>query len=165
MTPRMRVGALRWGRALLCALLPLSPAADEPRTWHLTVTDPDRNRLVRIDLPAEGRWCLVWNHSVQGFTVEDCFRVDRGQLILDSSHQPDFAAGLGHTPGRGRMESDAQHGYRIIDMQVPIPNNQLLLRVGAESVNHRIDTGSRLVSLSQLAAGQRVTIRLAAAAD
>lgn len=165
MFPRQGTGVGQWGRALLCALLPLAVMAAETPAWHLTVTGPNQTRLVQIDLPDDGRWCLVWNHSVQGFTVEDCFRVEQGRLLLDSSHQPDFAAGLGHTPGRGQMTSDDQHGYRIIDMQVPMPDNQLWLRIGAKRVDHRILTDTQEVSLSELAAGERVQIQLTAAVE
>jgi hypothetical protein len=107
----------------------------------------------------------VWNHSVQGFPVVDCFRAEGGQLFLDSSQTPDFAAGLGHISGRGTLESDNQHGYRIVDMNVPITNNALRLRVGSDSVNHRIKVDSHIVSLSRLAANKRVEIRLVAVGE
>ncbi|MDX1800637.1 MAG: DUF1850 domain-containing protein [Marinobacter sp.] len=133
-----------------------APASD----WQLTVTGPDQTRLARIALPATGRWCLIWNHSVQGFEVTDCFRVVDGQLELDSTHTPDFAAGLGYIRGRGVLESDTHHGYRIVDMDVPIPDNTLRLRVGSAAVNHRIRAGSQTVSLSRLAAHKLVAIQL-----
>lgn len=146
-------------------LLPTAALGGEEPAWQLSVIGPNQTRLVQIELTAPAHWCLVWNHSVQGFAVSDCFRVEQGRLFLDSSHQPDFAAGLGHTPGRGTLQSDDRQGYRIVDMQVPIPNNQFWLRVGATTVDHRIEAGSRLISLSQLAAGKRVQIRLTAATN
>ena len=131
--------------------------------WQLEVVDSNRQILTRVDLPSEeGRWCLLWNHSVQGFQVEDCFRVDGQTLMLDSTHTPDFAAGLGHIPGRGALESDNQHGYRITNFNQPLPGNQLVLRVGSMRVNHRIATEHNSISLSELAFDQRVIIRLAA---
>jgi len=152
-------GALLWG------VLPLAAGAQSPAPWQLSVSDSSQTTLVDIQLPEEGRWCLVWNHSVQGFTVTDCFRMQNGRLMLDSSHTPDFAAGLGYTSGRGTLESEDKHGYRIVDMQVPIPNNRLSLRVGSPSVNHRIEVGPRLISLSDLAADQLVEIRVRPAGD
>ncbi|MCL7943608.1 DUF1850 domain-containing protein [Marinobacter sp. ATCH36] len=133
--------------------------------WQLSVSDANQTSLAEISLPEGGRWCLVWNHSVQGFPVTDCFQMQDGQLMLDSSHTPDFAAGLGHTEGRGTLESDDEHGYRIVEMQVPISGNHLWLRVGALSVNHRIRAGSQVVSLSRLAADTLVEIRVQPAGD
>lgn len=146
--------------ALLWVLMPMAGSAQSKASWQLAVFDSNQTRLARITLPDAGRWCLVWNHSVQGFPVTDCFQIEEDQLMLDSSLTPDFAAGLGYTSGRGTLKSDDQHGYRIVDMQVPIPNNHLWLRVGAISVNHRIEAGSRLVSLSRLAADTLVEIRV-----
>ncbi|WP_168215646.1 DUF1850 domain-containing protein [Marinobacter confluentis] len=143
----------------------MSATAESAAAWELAVTGHSQAPLTRVSLPATGRWCLVWNHSVQGFPVIDCFRVDGEQLILDSSQTPDFAAGLGYTAGRGTLESDDQHGYRIVDMNVPISQNTLRLRVGSESVNHRIRVDSHTVSLSQLAANEPVEIRLIPAGE
>jgi hypothetical protein len=147
------------------ALLPVAAVAENASSWELIVTGSHRELLTRVDLPESGRRCLVWNHSVQGFPVVDCFRVEGNQLILDSSQTPDFAAGLGYTSGRGILKSDNQHGYRIVDMNVLIPNNILRLRVGSQSVNHRIKTDFRTVSLSRLSSNDRVEIRLSAADD
>lgn len=131
--------------------------------WQLEVVDTTGEILARANLPDdEGRWCLLWNHSVQGFQVEDCFRVDDQTLMLDSTHTPDFAAGLGHIPGRGALGSDDQHGYRITNFNQPLPGNKLVLRVGSMRVNHRIAIEHNLISLSELAVDQRVTIRLSA---
>lgn len=151
--------------SLLWVLLPMAVSAQSNSPWQLSVSDSNQTTLVEISLPEAGRWCLVWNHSVQGFPVTDCFRMQKDQLMLDSSHTPDFAAGLGYTSGRGTLKSDDKQGYRIIDMQVPIPDNHLWLRVGAPSVNHRIEVGSRVVSLSRLAADTLVEIRVQPTGD
>ncbi len=145
------------GAALLLAQV---PAAAPDSAGTLVVRTSDGGQLTSLALPADGHWCLLWHHSVQGFQVEDCYRVADGQLLLNSSHTPDFAAGLGHTPGRGRLLSDTEHGYRIVDIDAPVPANHFLLRVGSRRVDHRIQVGARVVSLSQLAAGERVEIQL-----
>jgi hypothetical protein len=145
--------------------LPVTAFAGDDTAWELAVTGRDQAPLARISLQDAGQWCLIWNHSVQGFPVLDCFTVSNEQLTLQSTQTPDFAAGLGHISGRGTLESDSQHGYRIVDMDVPIPDNTLRLRVGSEHVNHRIRTGSRTVSLSHLAANESVEIRLTPAGD
>lgn len=156
---RWLAGVLSW------AVLPMTALAGNSQAWELVVTGRDQATMARISLKASGQWCLIWNHSVQGFPVVDCFRVEDRTLILDSSQTPDFAAGLGHTVGRGTLTSDNQHGYRIVDMDVPIPDNTLRLRVGSLSVNHRIRVDSRTVSLSGLAANQSVDIRLTPVGD
>lgn len=144
----------------LALLVAKAPAATPDSAGTLMVRNAQGNALVSVVLPADGRWCLLWHHSVQGFQVEDCYRVADGQMLLSSTHTPDFAAGLGHTPGRGRLLSDAEHGYRIVDIDAPVPTNRFLLRVGSRRVDHRIAVGDRRLSLSQLAAGERVEIRL-----
>jgi hypothetical protein len=136
-------------------------AAAPSWAWQLEVVTTDQRLLTQVDLPADGRWCLLWHHSVQGFQVEDCFRVEDDILLLDSTQTPDFAAGLGHIPGRGDLGSDDNHGYRITNFNQPLPGNQLVLRVGSMQVNHRIAVKHQSISLSELAADQRVIIRLA----
>lgn len=160
MCSRSRIRAWCLAGLLPGGFLPLAASADSGSAWELAVTGQNQTPLTRISLQAGGRWCLIWNHSVQGFAVIDCFRVEGDQLTLDSSQTPDFAAGLGHIPGRGTLTSDDRHGYRIVDMNVPISQNTLRLRVGSESVNHRIRVDSHTVSLSRLAANERVEIRL-----
>jgi hypothetical protein len=125
---------------------------------ELTVTSPSGELLVGFDLSEEAGWCVLWNHSVAGFDVRDCYRYEEGAMLLTSHHTPDFAAGLGHLPGRGRLESDGHGGYVIEDIDEPVPGNRYLLRVGSPAVNHRIAHGGAVVSLSELAAGERVMI-------
>lgn len=157
----MRPGiGLLW---LLWVCLPAAASADvgqNTESWRLEVSDPQGVTIASAPLPETGEWCLLWNHSVQGFPVADCFRMNAEQLFLDSTHTPDFAAGLGYIEGRGRLESDQNHGYRIKDMNVPIAGNVLPLRVGSTRVRHRIEIGDRVLELSPLASGQRVQIRI-----
>lgn len=143
-----------------CCLLLLTSLALASPAYHLQVVTRDQQVLLSLPLDEKEDWCLVWNHSVAGFAVEDCFIVMAGQWLLDSSHQPDFAAGLGHTLGRGKQISDGQGGYLIKDMAVKISGNQMVLRVGSLAVNHRFAYRQTTISLSELAAGQRVTLKL-----
>ena len=76
------------------------------------------------------------------------------------SRQPDFAAGLGHIPGRGRQVSDGAGGYWIEDINEPVSGNAYILRPGAGAVDHRIELGGTIVSLSALAPRERVRIAL-----
>lgn len=116
--------------------------------------------MARLTLVNSGEWCLHWNHSVAGFLVRDCFSVEAGQLLLQRSHQPDFAAGLDHVPERGELRSDGQGGYIIDNINEPVSDNRLRLRVGSERVSHRIVNGRQIFNLSHYVAGERIELRL-----
>lgn len=127
---------------------------------ELVATRADGIEIARLPAPPGAGWCILWNHSVRGFPVTDCYQNRDGQMMLVSSHQPDFAAGLGHIPGRGRVVSHPQGGYWVLDIDEPVPGNAYVLRPGAGSVDHRIQSGDTVISLSAAAAGQRVRIEL-----
>ncbi|UYG02948.1 DUF1850 domain-containing protein [Halomonas sp. LR3S48] len=130
----------------------------------LAVLDAVGETLVEVPLEPGMRWCLGWNHSVKKFPVLDCYRYHQGRMVLERSHQPDFAAGLGHTPGRGIQVSDGQGGYWIENIDEPVPGDRYTLRVGSPAVDHRLlwqaEGDEHSVSLSELAAGERVTLQL-----
>ena len=144
------------GRGLLALFLTASPAVSEV----LTATLPDGTEIVRMTVPEGDGWCIYWHHSVQGFEVQDCYRNRQGRMVLTRSHQPDFAAGLGHLPGRGRQLSDGNGGYWIEDIDEPVPGDAYVLRPGTMKVNHRIVAQGSSVSLSALAPRARVRIAL-----
>lgn len=167
------------GRALLTALLlflgisPLTALTAQPDDVsdaqhtqpaqalnRLQVISDEGLALVDLPLGAGERWCLAWNHSVTGIQVLDCYRYHEGRMVLERSHQPDFAAGLGHIPGRGVQESDGEGGYWIEKINEPVPGNRYLLRVGSASVDHRLLWNDTVISLSGAAAGERVMIQL-----
>ncbi|WP_240618238.1 DUF1850 domain-containing protein [Halomonas heilongjiangensis] len=139
-------------------------AADAIDGAKLAVLDASGHTLVEIPLEPGMRWCLGWNHSVRNFPVLDCYRYQQGRMVLERSHQPDFAAGLGHTPGRGEQVSDGRGGYWIENIDEPVPGDRYTLRVGSPSVDHRLlwqaAGNEHRVSLSELAAGERVTLHL-----
>lgn len=152
MTPRLAGGGL----AAVLLLSTLGAAdADE-----LVATRADGTEIARLPVPDGAGWCVLWNHSVQGFPVTDCYENRDGRMVLVRSRQPDFAAGLGHIPGRGRQVSDGAGGYWILDIDEPVPANAYVLRPGAGPVNHRLQVGDTVVSLSRAAARQRVRIEL-----
>ena len=150
---------LRFGGGLSAFLLALSiqtADADE-----LTATRVDTGVVIaRFDMPVGATWCILWNHSVQGFEVSDCYQNRAGQMVLVRAHLPDFAAGLDHIPGRGQQVSDGQGGYWIEDIDEPVPGNAYILRPGAGAVDHRIRQGATEVSLSAIAPRARVRIAL-----
>lgn len=147
-------GRIRGG--LLALLLFPFPAA----AGVLTATLPDGSEIARLVIPDGAGWCVLWNHSVQGFPVEDCYENRAGRMVLVRSHQPDFAAGLGHLLGRGRQVSDGEGGYWIEDIDEPVAGNAYVLRPGSMAVNHTLRSASDEVSLSAVAAHARVRIAL-----
>jgi hypothetical protein len=127
---------------------------------HLRVVDSLGRVLIDIPLAGEAGWIVEWNHSVTGILVSDYYRFEGGRMLLTATHAPAFDAGLGHIPGRGRLESDDSHGYWIRDIDEPVAGNAYLLRVGSPRVNHRIVHDGTTYSLSELAAGLRVTVEV-----
>ncbi|OJA06831.1 DUF1850 domain-containing protein [Halomonas sp. QHL1] len=153
--------------ALLIACCPLAGVGASPASasafMHLAVVTEQGNILVDEAVPDGGRWCIQWEHSVEHFTVLDCYLNAESVMQLERSHQPDFAAGLGHIFGRGEQVSDGEGGYWINAINEPVANNRYVLRVGSPAVNHRVvwpGGEHEPVSLSAHAAGQRVTIQL-----
>ena len=144
------------GLSALLLLLTTGPAT----ATDLVATAEDGTEIARLPAPDGTGWCLLWNHSVQGFPVADCFENRGGRMVLVSSHQPDFAAGLGHIPERGRQVSDGAGGYRILDIDEPVPGGVLTLRPGRATVDHRLRLGETTVSLSDAAPRGRVVIAL-----
>ena len=141
---------------LLLTLLPTETTAD---TLVATLAGTG-TVLAKADIPKGNGWCILWRHSVQGFEVADCYVNRAGNMVLDRSHLPDFAAGLDHIPGRGIQLSDGMGGYWIEDLSEPVPGNAYILRPGSMKVDHRLQIGETEISLSAVAAHERVRIAL-----
>ena len=73
------------------------------RAEILLATRESGEEIARFEVPEGGRWCVLWHHTVKGFEVSDCYQNRNGHMVLVWSHLPDFAAGLDHIPGRGRI--------------------------------------------------------------
>ncbi|AXI56024.1 hypothetical protein SuNHUV7_19700 (plasmid) [Pseudoseohaeicola sp. NH-UV-7] len=155
MTPAIRGG--------LCALLflPVTAAAQD----LVATRADDGTEIARIKVPEGTGWCVLWHHSVEGFEVSDCYENREGRMVLVQSHLPDFAAGLGHIPGRGRQVSDGAGGYFILNIDEPVPGDAYILRPGLASVDHRLQVGEQIVSLSAVAPRERVQIALTGDVD
>ncbi|WP_281968725.1 DUF1850 domain-containing protein [Roseovarius nanhaiticus] len=143
----------------MAALLSLFASGLHADTLKATLVETGQVLTV-LDMPQGATWCVLWNHSVQGFEVSDCYANRDGTMVLVRSHLPDFAAGLDHIPGRGRQISDGQGGYWIEDIDEAVPGNAYIMRPGAGHVDHRINTAETEVSLSALAPRARVRISL-----
>ncbi len=140
---------------LALMLLPVCAGADA-----LVATRENGTEIARLNVPEGTEWCVLWNHSVKGFPVADCYENQAGRMVLMHAHLPDFAAGLDHIPGRGRQVTDGQGGYFILDINEPVPGDAYILRPGAGPVNHRLQVGDTIVSLSAVAPRERVRIAL-----
>lgn len=127
--------------------------------FQLEIRDTENNLITAFPIH-NTEWCLFWNHSVTGIAVQDCYRIESEQLLLSYSWQPDFAAGLGHFEGRGTLSEHPQGGYLISNIDEPVVNNSLWLRVGSSSVAHTLVSGKTQLNLSELAVGQRILLRL-----
>lgn len=145
-------------RGGLLALLVLPVTADAEDLVAIRVEDG--TQIARFDVPEGTGWCVLWRHSVQGFEVSDCYENREGRMVLVQSHLPDFAAGLGHIPGRGTQVSDGAGGYLILDIDEPVPGDAYILRPGLGPVDHRLQVGNQIVSLSAVAPRERVQIAL-----
>jgi hypothetical protein len=148
-------------RALLLLALPsLLSSTGATEAGELVAAREDGTEIMRISVPEGAEWCVLWRHSVRGFDVSDCYRNRAGRMVLVRSHLPDFAAGLDHIPGRGRQVSDGQGGYWILDINEPVPGDAYVLRPGAGTVDHRLQVGDSVISLSAIAPRERVRIML-----
>jgi hypothetical protein len=153
--------ARRAGALLAALLLPAVPAAGAAELVARLADGGEE--LARLAVPEGEGWCVLWRHSVAGFEVADCYENRAGRMVLVRSHQPDFAAGLGHLPGRGRQGSDGAGGYWIEGIDEPVPGDAYVLRPGGPAVDHRLAAAAGEVSLSALAPRRRVTLALEAA--
>ncbi len=152
------MSARRAGRLGLAALLLLGgPALAEP---VMQVHDSSGAVLGALPMPAGAEICLNWAHSVTGGAVADCFEQRSLTLVLTRSYLHDFAAGLGDIEGRGRIEPAEGGGYWILDMDEPVADNRLALRVGQAGVDHRLSGPAGHLALSQIAPGARVVLSL-----
>jgi hypothetical protein len=120
----------------------------------------DGTEIARLEVPNGTGWCVLWHHSVEGFEVSDCYENRDGRMVLVQSHLPDFAAGLGHIPGRGEQVSDGAGGYFILNIDEPVPGDAYILRPGLGRVDHRLSVGEQIISLSAVAPRERVRIAL-----
>lgn len=151
---------IKTGGGRFALLLFVMVASGAVQAGTLVATLEDGTQIARLPVPDGSGWCVLWNHSVRGFEVADCYENRGGQMVLVRAHLPDFAAGLDHIPGRGRQVSDGQGGYWILDIDEVVPGNAYFLRPGHAAVDHRLEVGDTIISLSAVAPRARVRIEL-----
>jgi hypothetical protein len=152
--------SLKAGGGRFALLLFLLTASGAVQAGTLVATLENGTEIARLPVADGSGWCVLWNHSVRGFPVSDCYENRGGQMVLVRAHLPDFAAGLDHIPGRGRQVSDGQGGYWILDINEAVPGNAYILRPGHAAVDHRLEVGDTIISLSAVAPRARVRIEL-----
>lgn len=148
------------GRSLRAALFVCGLASPLAAQDLLIVETREGTVLGQLEFDEGHEICLSWFHSVTGGDVSDCFENRADRLVLTRSFLHDFAAGLGEVAGRGTLVSAKGGGYWIEGINEAMPDNALMLRVGALRVGHILRGGSEQLDLSTRAAGKRVTLRL-----
>ena len=152
LTASLTTSAAAFAAALVLTVSAAGTPLGSAQAGVLTAQLSDGTEIARLEVPEGSGWCVVWRHSVEGFEVQDCYENRNGKMVLVKSLQPDFAAGLGHIPGRGLQRSDGRGGYLIEELNEAVPGNAYVLRPGGPAVDHRLRTARAEVSLSDAAA-------------
>jgi hypothetical protein len=148
------------GRPLAAAVTLAGAVAAAPATGAaLVVIDRESGVAESVPLASDGRWCLIWNHSVTGVEVTDCFRTEGEGMVLETSRYRDVAAGLGESPGAA-LAPDGDGGYVLSGLERPAPETGLVLRRAGAAVAQRIRVGGVERPLPDGRVGARVVIRL-----
>ncbi len=101
---------------------------------------------------------LTWVHSVSAIPVREVFRVEGGELWLEETHNPWFAAGLGEVAGRGRTVAEANHAVAIVDLHERAEG--MALRIGSPEIHHTVRVSGRSCDLSRLAPHERAVFEV-----
>lgn len=104
----------------------------------------------------EDRLVISYVHSIDKLPIEEYLQVRDGRLVVESTRIRQFGAGMGHRQGEGSGHADGQW-WVLTDLDRDI-GTDLHLRVGPESIDHRVRTGDRELALSSCVPRQRVTM-------
>ncbi len=126
--------------------------------WPVTVLQVGVERLGSVFFPVrEGSVVeLEWIHSVSAIPVREVFEVAGGELWLEETHNPWFAAGLGEISGRGRTVAEGDHAVAIVDIHERA--EEMVLRIGNPEIHHTIRVAGRQCDLSRLAPHRRAVL-------
>ena len=140
-----------------------SAAAPGAATPELVLSSSSGLELLRLNLAIEARWTLAWRHSVSGTPVSDTFEWRDGSILLiEHRTQHLDIAGLGLTPGRGRVEEDGTGGFVVLGIDEPIYGNVHHLIIGSERTEMVLLHHGHTYPLSDTLAGVRVRIEVSA---
>lgn len=141
---RLAVGTALLALVTLVALAPVWPATRVTHGEQVLATATQRHLTI------------AYVHSIDRLPIEEDLRREGDQLIVERTRLREFGAGMGHIAGQSNGRADGEW-WVVDDLARPI-GPQLLLRVGAPRVDHRIRLGDTELRLSNCLAGQRVTI-------
>jgi len=101
---------------------------------------------------------LDWVHSVSAIPVREVFRVANGELWLEETHNPWFAAGLGEIAGRGRTVAEDDHAVAIVGIHERAEG--MALRIGSPEIHHTVAVAGARCDLSRLAPHKRAVFEV-----
>lgn len=95
-------------------------------------------------------------HSIDGLPVEEDLRAQDGRLVVERTRLVQFGAGMGQVVGEGHGRSEGR--WWVVDDLDRDVGPELLLRVGAERVDHRLRTSRTELALSRCLPGEQVQV-------
>lgn len=99
---------------------------------------------------------ISYVHSIDGLPIEEDLRAEDGHLIVERTRLVQFGAGMGQVVGEGHGRAEGR--WWVVDDLDRDVGPEVLLRVGAEGVDHRIRTSRTELALSQCLPGRRVRV-------
>ncbi len=117
---------------------------------------PAGTEVLRLPLDPGETFTIRYIHSVDRTPVFEIFGLDEeGCLTLRATYFKMFGAGMGHWPGRGRLEHDGRWTW-IRDIHERL--GSFVLRVGSPAVDHTLLYRGREIRLSPVWAGKRLRV-------
>lgn len=127
----------------------------------LVVTTASGEVLVDVPLPADLTWRLEWTHSVARVQIVDVFAWRDGTMYVTDQLTPHLdIAGLGHFAGRGELMSLAAGGYRLANIDLPLPGNAHGLIIGSVRARSVLHVGDNSYALSETHPGTHARIEV-----
>ena len=92
--------------------------------------------LLVLPLDVGERFTLQYYHSVENAPIWEEHSLDeKGRIYVEEERYVKFGAGMGHTPGYGRMVQ--RRRYEVIE-DMHRPTGDFILRVGSAGVDHTV---------------------------
>lgn len=104
----------------------------------------------------DDRITVSYVHSIDQLPIEEDLRVHDGHLVVERTRLRQFGAGMGQIDDEGRGYADGS--WWVVDDLHRDIGPQMLLRVGAPRVDHRLRADGTEVALSSCLAGERVRV-------
>lgn len=104
----------------------------------------------------DGTFTLTYVHSIDALPIEEVIAVTGGEFIVEATRIRQFGAGMGQIEGEGEGRADGQ--WWVVEEIGREIGPELLVRIGAERVDHRVRMDQREVLLSPCLAGEQVRV-------